>query len=86
MGLKIKRVIRFSVEFTKWALHGFPIRNKEEMADIFEICEDCPEFERYAPGCTFGTCKVCGCNLDKEDRGRNKIAWATTRCPLKKWR
>lgn len=78
-------ILRFLKELFKWALHGFPLRSDSEMERIFSICEKCPEFERYAPECDFGSCKVCGCNLDKKDKGRNKIAWATTRCPLNKW-
>ena len=78
-------IFRFIKEYIKWFLKGKPLRSDKEMDRIFSICEECPEFERYAPGCTFGNCKVCGCHLDKEDKGMNKIAWATTKCPLKKW-
>ena len=78
-------IFRFLYELTRWILAGRPIRTEQEMSKIFSICEQCPEFERYAPGCDFGKCNVCGCNLDKIDKGRNKIAWGTTSCPLKKW-
>ncbi len=79
------KLFRFLKELARWVLAGRPIRSDEQMGKIFSICEQCPEFERYAPGCDFGHCKVCGCNLDKTDKGRNKIAWGTTKCPLNKW-
>lgn len=81
MGL----IFRFLKEYIKWFLKGKPFRSDKEMDRIFGICEKCPEFERYAPGCTFGNCKVCGCHIDKNDKSMNKIAWATTKCPLRKW-
>jgi len=81
MGL----ILRFLREYVKWAWAGKPLRSSEEMGRIFSICESCPFFDRYAPGETYGTCNKCGCNLDKTDKGRNKIAWATTKCPEEKW-
>jgi len=81
MGL----ILRFLKEYVKWTLKGKPIRSDQEMGRIFSICEGCPFFQRYAPGADFGICGKCGCNLDKTDKGRNKIAWGTTKCPDNRW-
>lgn len=81
----MSKYLRFIKEVVRWVLRGCPIRDEKKMSEIFQVCEQCPEFDRYAPGVDYGICKVCKCNLHRTDKKLNKIAWATTKCPLGRW-
>lgn len=67
-------------ELKEWKRKGKIIRSPERMEEIYSICTDCDEFEKES-----SSCNVCGCYLDPKRKRFNKIAWATTECPLKKW-
>ena len=64
---------------------GSPVRKQEEIDVIFNICTQCKFYKKNTE--TEGKCGVCGCFLKKTGYLLNKIAWATTRCPLEepKW-
>ena len=75
-------IVRFFLEWMKWTLYGQPVRTQERIDELYKICDSCPNFDRYAPGAEFGTCRLCGCNINK-GHSLNKLAWDTTHCPDK---
>lgn len=74
---KYKNLIsQFALERAIWIKAGKPIRDKDRMKEIYQICKGCEHFNANA-------CQVCGCRLHPVDTTfPNKIAWATTECPL----
>ena len=62
-------------------MHGKPLRTSMQIANIYNICSNCPNFEKVAPG--EGDCGICGCTIKAEGTTLNKAAWATTKCPDK---
>lgn len=81
----ISLAARFFTERTKWVQAGKPYRSDERMAEVFAICKECPFFNKETEN--GGSCGICGCKLSPTDKFLNKIAWATTECPLEspKW-
>lgn len=65
----------------RWAADGFQARSEEEIARLYAICLECPEFDRQNQRCL-----VCGCRV-ATDRNpmRNKLAMPTEKCPRGKW-
>lgn len=80
------KIQQYLQERAKWARFGKPLRGQDEMSAIFNICKDCHMFQKENEDA--GSCGVCGCNIKKSGTFLNKIAWATTRCPLSdpKWK
>lgn len=74
------KIARYLEERAKWKHFGKPIRSDEEIAELFTICEGCPNFQRQ--NANAGECGVCGCGLKKIGHWLNKLAWGTTHCPL----
>ena len=65
----------------RWAADGFKARSEEEIARLYAICLECPEFDRQNQRCL-----VCGCRVGTEKNPiRNKLAMPTERCPRGKW-
>lgn len=78
----IRKLYNFIRESAIWRSKGFPVRSDEEMLRIYSICSGCEHFAS-------NSCTVCGCRLHPTDKLMpNKIAWATTKCPLDepKWK
>lgn len=76
-------IARYHAEHKKWVQAGKPMRSPERMGEIHGICGQCPEFLKghgMIPG--YDMCGKCGCNLHPSHHTLNKIAWATTHCPL----
>lgn len=81
----IKLILRFFKELYRWIIGGAKYRSPEEMLEIYDICKQCPFFKRgggHVDG--YDKCTMCGCNLHPTSKKINKIAWATTKCPLPK--
>ena len=81
----LDKIKRFLDEREKWVSYGKPLRQPERIEELFAICSGCEFFEPKSEG--IGRCGECGCNLKKEGTNLNKLAWATTHCPLEepKW-
>ncbi len=77
-----RRATSFAAETARWAAAGRPRRSEDRIAAIFAICRGCP---LYLGDDTAGTCRACGCGLKAGGGITNKIAMATTRCPVGKW-
>lgn len=73
---------RFLSERAKWKKAGSPIRNVHAIRELFIICSKCPHFVRSKKNMHEGNCGICSCRLSREKEYLNKLAWATTRCPL----
>lgn len=77
------KVKQFIDERNIWINSGKPYRTAERMLEIYSICSGCPNFTE---GALSNSCGICGCRLHPTDTVYpNKIAWATTECPEKKW-
>lgn len=73
---------RLASATAKWIAAGSPIREKEEIDNIFATyCSVCEHFNKEN-----SSCNRCGCRC-KEDNGEflNKIRMATEHCPIQKW-
>ncbi len=72
---------QYEEEKEKWREAGEPLRSKERIREIYdENCSPCEHFikiSRY-----IGQCDICTCFLRRAGTNLNKIAFATTRCPL----
>jgi len=84
--MNIDLVNQYFKERAKWNKFGKPLRSEEERHILFEICNNCINFQKKDSNT--GTCSICGCNIKKDGNFLNKIAWGTTRCPLDppKWK
>jgi hypothetical protein len=81
---------------SEWINLGQPLRSQERIDEIFNICKVCEHYQKSPLDNTLLTkyiiqndgmgCAVCGCFINNQKEW-NKIAWATTRCPLEspKW-
>ena len=79
----IPNPVKFNEERKAWKDAGEPMRPEGEMTRIFmEECSPCKYFKRLVG--QRGKCKVCGCFLHPKSKTINKLAWATTQCPLPK--
>ena len=76
----LEKAKQFLDERRTWKEYGKPLRSPERMEELFAICSDCEFFEPAKEG--QGNCGVCGCQIRKTGTRMNKIAWATTNCPL----
>lgn len=79
--LMLTKILRYFKERIKWVLNGKKKRSAERVAEIFSICQACPNFTDYKD--ETGTCNICGCYIKKDvnDTNFNKAVWATTKCP-----
>lgn len=81
------KITRFITEWLRWNWYGRPTRGYMTRKAIFEICKNCDWSDTWEENeLQEGECNFCGCRIST-DKGRNKIYWATTSCPLKrtKW-
>jgi hypothetical protein len=76
----IDKFIRYKEERKKWVEAGKPYRDQAKISHLFHICSHCEHFEPETK--RKGKCGDCGCNIKIEGRLLNKLAWATTQCPL----
>ena len=77
----MSKIISYLKERFKWNKFGKPTRTDKEIQEIFNICKECHLFQKHDENS--GKCGVCGCNLSNDKNvAFNKIAWATTHCPL----
>jgi len=60
-----------------WVAAGKPLREDEEIKRIYNThCKNCKYYTNNGYACS-----QCGCYIN-DTNGWNKIAWATTHCPL----
>jgi rRNA maturation endonuclease Nob1 len=81
----ISKAVNYVKDTAEWVASGIPYRSKVAIDVIFtEVCQPC-EYFKQGPVFDYGTCEKCGCPLKRAGRNRNKIAWATSKCPEGKW-
>jgi len=74
-----QRVSNYLASRKTWVAAGKPLRSPEAIRSIFNThCKPC---EHYTETTLGYACDICGCFVN-ENNDFNKIAWATTRCPL----
>lgn len=76
---------RYLEEKAKWKKAGKPVRTDEKIKELFSICVSCEHYKKISE--LSGSCGICGCHLKNTNTSLNKLAWATTKCPLEnpKW-
>lgn len=80
MNSMLDTAIRFVNDMNIWIKAGRPVRPKELVRSLF--LEQCKPCEHYKGGNKGGRCNVCNCSIRREGVMINKLAMATTRCPL----
>lgn len=78
----LDKLKRFFTERAKWKKAGQPRRSNDKIQILFEICKQCDKYQ--IKNSVQGTCGECGCRITNVKEYWNKLAWATTRCPLEK--
>ena len=74
---KGNRITRYAEAVKKWASAGFPVRDKDEVQRIYEICKACPHYDKSRQ-----TCRLCGCKCNTNIFPlMNKLRMATESCP-----
>ena len=79
-----ERIKSYREELKKWEDAGKPLRSKGRIEEIFNTyCKKC---EFLTTQIRLTICDRCGCFINQH-QNLNKIAFATTRCPLEqpKW-
>jgi hypothetical protein len=72
-----QNAIEYSKEYLNWRKHDYPFRTPEQIEQIYdEQCSTCEFFKNQ------NSCAICECLIKREGQTMNKLAWATTRCPL----
>ena len=75
-----------AIAYTKWAMAGKPLREKEEVEILFDFCTQCPAKQFIKVNDTTGRCAACGCWLRRGiTTGKNKLKWPTEDCPHGLW-
>ncbi|MEX2026237.1 MAG: hypothetical protein WEH44_03035, partial [Pirellulaceae bacterium] len=82
----LERGVTAGAAFTRWVASGRPLRSAEEIARLYDqVCGPCDHRQPTAdPNVSW--CRQCGCRLARNSGGMNKLAMATERCPLDKWK
>jgi rRNA maturation endonuclease Nob1 len=75
-----KKIKNFTKSLTKHIANGMPKSSQELIDKRYSICLGCSSFDEKNQECT-----VCGCNVNKERKTMNKLAWEDSKCPLNKW-
>lgn len=71
----------YAAALARWLAAGRPTRTDAETDRLFEICEQCPRYDRDRSACS-----LCGCRVSRGGWAVvNKIRMATEDCPLGKW-
>ncbi len=73
-------------EKEEWKSQGKPTRSDERVAELHAICAPCDQYIKIPLVEDRGQCAVCSCLLSKDGDYMNKLRWATTKCPLDKWK
>lgn len=84
-----KKIYNFALEQRKWQKAGRPYRTDSQILQLYSICSGCEHFLSSGK-CEYcgGNCQICGCRISPIKEIFNKLAWATTSCPLDdpKWK
>ncbi len=69
----------FAKALAKWTAAGFPRRDQAEIDQRLAICQACPNLKN-------DHCTLCGCACSEKNQLINKLALATEKCPIGKWK
>lgn len=75
----------FAIAFAKWVAAGKPLREPEQVEQLFDFCAQCPVKQFVRVNDTTGRCATCGCWLRRGMTGPNKLKWPTEGCPHDLW-
>lgn len=81
------RLANFSKAAIAHAVAGNPTCTQEQIDERLAICRGCEMFRKESTREDMGVCahQSCGCQLSREQKYLNKLAWADQSCPLEKW-
>lgn len=82
---KLFQLKNYTIAYAKWVAAGKPIREKDHIEILFQICENCPTKQFLRITTNKGQCKKCGCWLHRINQHTNKLAWPTEACPDGHW-
>lgn len=82
-----KLLVNFSRDAIAHFVNGSPTCTEEQINGRIEICHACELFRVDKDNPDVGICthEKCGCNMGREQKFLNAVAWADKECPLKKW-
>jgi len=81
----LSRLANFSKAAISHIVKGSPSCTQEQIDARLAICKECPLYQISANNPDVGSCNACGCNINKENKFLNKLAWADQECPKGKW-
>lgn len=76
-----RRALNLIVATAKHVSDGMKQRSQEEIEAL--LTNHCQQCNQYRDGVCLH--KMCGCNVNKDRRFMNKLAWRSEHCPLGKW-
>lgn len=80
MNTLLLKIITFLRSLFWHCYAGFPKSTIQQINDRMNICETCEMLDKK-----YNQCLICGCNINREKKFMNKLAWADQECPLGKW-
>lgn len=81
----LAKLTNFSKAAISHIVKGSPSCTQEQIDTRLAICKECPLFQIASNNPDVGSCNACGCNINKENKFLNKLAWADQECPKGKW-
>jgi hypothetical protein len=75
-----QKVGNFAAATVQHVASGLAVVTREERDRRAEICRGCPLFDGRI--CTHSD---CGCPVSAEQRFIDKLSWASSECPVRKW-
>lgn len=79
------RMINFGKAIVNHVSEGMPKCTQEQINSRLEVCKGCELFNKTSEDTGFCSHSSCGCNISKEQKFLNKLAWADQKCPIDKW-
>jgi hypothetical protein len=94
-----RKAVNFSAATIKHVRKGRPRVSQDVIEKRFAVCSDCPDGlfvelgkdrlpkRLHVVEGVVGTCRDrrCGCYIHASEAFPNKLAWATTKCPMEHW-
>lgn len=81
-----QKAVNFTKAAARHVVKGLKEATDEQVAERFAICQACELFKPKGEGQGVCTHSSCGCKLKAVGlAGKNKLKWASEKCPIGKW-
>lgn len=77
---QFRRILTFFKALLWHIYAGFPKSSQNLINHRYNLCSICENFDTNNQQCL-----LCGCNISKQKKFLNKLAWADQKCPIEKW-